>query len=68
MYSWEIGNTLAKYNYNIPASVYINICRTSPQIIFIKRLYDNRYKLVTKDKKENGVYEYPEWELSVYPD
>lgn len=36
MYSWEIDNEIKRFNYVLPASVYINICNTSPQIDHIK--------------------------------
>ena len=65
MYTWEIGETLKQYNYNIPSSVYLDICRSSPQIIYITYNGGTRYKIVCKEKKDNGNYEFPEWEFSV---
>ena len=65
MYTWEIGETLKRYNYNIPSSVYLDICRSSPQIIYITDNGGTRYKIVCKEKKDDENYEYPEWEFSV---
>lgn len=61
MFTYEIDNILKSYNYNIPSSVYINICRTSPQIWVIKREWDGRYYIQTKDGNE-----YHDWTISVY--
>lgn len=67
MYSWEIDDIVARYNNNLPASVYIKICKTSPQIIHVKRMYDNVIKIVAKDVNGDNV-EYKEWYVNVFPD
>ena len=36
MYNWEIDDLVKQYNYRPPASVYIKICETSPQITHVK--------------------------------
>lgn len=64
MYSWEIDNTIKKYNYNLPSSVYVDIINTSPQIIYIKRINDKEFKLVTKDSDDSVR----EWVFSVFRD
>lgn len=64
MYSWEINDIIKKYNNNIPSSVYMEICDSSPQIIFIKREYDNNFKIVTKEEDQS----YNEWKFGVYND
>lgn len=64
MYNWEIDNTLKKYNYDIPSSIYLDICKSSPQITFVKRLNDREFKLVCKDTDATTR----EWIFSVYRD
>lgn len=67
MYSWEIDKTIREHNYKLPSSVYLDICRTSPQLIFIGRQYEGNIKLVAKEEQD-GITEYPEWIVDVYPD
>lgn len=67
MYSWEIDKTIREHNYKLPSSVYLNICRTSPQLIYIGRQYEGNIKLVAKEEQD-GIIEYPEWIVDVYPD
>ena len=55
---------MKKYHYNLPSSAYLEICKTSPQIIFIKREYDNQFKIVTKEDDNSST----EWEFGVYRD
>ena len=61
MYSWEITQTLQNVNYNIDSETYINICRTSPQIIDIKYdAYENKFEMRSNDNyywKFNVYYE-----------
>lgn len=64
MYSWEIDNIINKYNHNLPSSVYVDIINTSPQIIYIKRINDKEFKLVTKDSDDSVR----EWVFSVFRD
>ena len=64
MFTWEIDNLMKKYQYNLPSSAYLEICKTSPQIIFIKREYDNQFKIVTKEDDNSST----EWEFGVYRD
>ena len=64
MYSWEIDNTIKKYNHNLQSSVYVDIINTSPQIIYIKRINDKEFKLVTKDSDDSVR----EWVFSVFRD
>ena len=64
MYSWEIDNTIKKYNHSLPSSVYVDIINTSPQIIYIKRINDKEFKLVTKDSDDSVR----EWVFSVFRD
>lgn len=66
MYSWEIDKIIKKHNYNLPSSVYIDICNSSPQLIYIGQ-YDNGIKIVAKDTFDDHV-EYPEWIVKVCPD
>ena len=66
MYSWEIDKTIREYNYKLPSSVYLNICRTSPQLIYIGRQYEGNIKLVAKEEQD-GIIKYPEWIVDVYP-
>lgn len=66
MYSWEIDKIIKEHNYNLPSSTYINICNSSPQLIYIGQ-YDNGIKIVAKDTFEDHT-EYPEWVVKVYPD
>lgn len=66
MYSWEIDKIIKKHNYNLPSSVYIDICNSSPQLIYIGQ-YDNGIKIVAKDIFDDHV-EYPEWIVKVCPD
>lgn len=65
MYSWEIDNIVKEHNYNLPSSIYIKICNTSPQLIYIGE-YDNGIKIVAKEEYDDHV-EYPEWIVKVYP-
>lgn len=67
MYSWEIDKTIREHNYKLPSSVYLDICRTSPQLIYIGRQYEGNIKLVAKEEQD-GIIEYPEWIVDVYPD
>lgn len=67
MYSWEIDKIIREHNYKLPSSVYLNICRTSPQLIYIGRQYEGNIKLVAKEEHD-GIIEYPEWIVDVYPD
>ena len=67
MYSWEIDKTIREHNYKLPSSVYLDICRTSPQLIYIGRQYEGNIKLVVKEEYD-GITEYPEWTVDVYPD
>ena len=65
MYSWEIDKIIKEHNYNLPSSVYINICNTSPQLIYIG-VYENKIKIVAKEDYGDHI-EYPEWIVKVYP-
>lgn len=65
MYSWEIDNIVRQYNYRLPSSVYLEICRTSPQLIYIGRQYEGNIKIVAKDENDDKI-EYPEWVVDVY--
>lgn len=50
MYSWEITELTQKYKNTLPSDVYINICRTSPQIDHIKyEPYGEQYDMWDKD-------------------
>lgn len=64
MYTWEIDDTMKSYNYRLPSSIYINICDSSPQIIFIERLNDSEFKIVAKEK-DGSIRE---WVFSVFCD
>ena len=55
MYSWEIDNTVRQYNYRLPSSVYLEICRTSPQLIYIGRQYEGNIKIVATSVSK-GVF------------
>lgn len=48
MYSWEIEQTIQKFNYDLPSNIYLNIIEKSPQIIEIKHNNDN-FTLITND-------------------
>ena len=65
MYSWEIDKIIKEHNYNLPSSIYINICNTSPQLIYIG-VYGNNIKIVAKEDYGDHI-EYPEWIVKVYP-
>ena len=67
MYSWEIDKTIREHDYKLPSSIYLNICRTSPQLIYIGIQYEGNIKLVAKEEQD-GIIEYPEWIVDVYPD
>ena len=59
MYTYEIDNIIRKYNYTLPSYVYSEICKTSPQINWIKYTpYDDSFEIATSD----GGY----WKFSVY--
>lgn len=64
MYTWEIDDIIKKYNYNLPSSIYINICNTSPQIIHIKKVNDTEFKLVIKDSNDSIRW----WVFSIFRD
>ena len=49
MYSYEIDSVMHSNNYKIPSSLYITICRTSPQINYIGRKSDTQYYISTND-------------------
>lgn len=36
MYTWEIKNVLDANHYNVPSSIYLDICKSSPQICFVQ--------------------------------
>lgn len=63
MYSWEIQRELEKYNYNIPASCYNEICGidNNPQIVRIKyEPYGDYFEMYTNDGYS--------WRFKVYRD
>lgn len=50
MYSYEIDNELKSENYNLNTDTYIQICKTSPQIIRIKyNSFENNFDIWTND-------------------
>ncbi|GEM_PF-3047798 len=49
MYSYEIDNIMHNNNYKISSSLYIDICRNSPQIIYVGRKSDTDYYIATND-------------------
>lgn len=50
MYSYEIDNKLKSENYNLNTDTYIQICKTSPQIIRIKyEQFENNFDIWTND-------------------
>lgn len=50
MYSYEIDNKLKSENYNLNTGTYIQICKTSPQIIRIKyEPFENNFDIWTND-------------------
>ena len=68
MYTWEINDIMKFYNYNLPSSVYLDICKSSPQIMYITAHDGNPFKIVCKEQNDDGSYYYPEWSFSVYYD
>ncbi len=59
MYSYEISNLLEKHNYFLPASLYIKIIQSSPQINHTKyNPYGNYYE----SWDNQGTY----WRYSIY--
>lgn len=64
MYTWEIDDTMRSYNFNLPSSVYINICDSSPQINYIERLDDLKYKIVVVENNTSTR----EWVFSIFCD
>lgn len=59
MYSWEITRILEKNNYCIDSETYINICLSSPQLIYVKFLpYEQCFEM--QDKQNNY------WKYKVY--
>lgn len=49
MYSHEIDDVMRNNNYKIPSSLYMNICKNSPQINGIERKNDSQYCIYTND-------------------
>lgn len=49
MYSYEIIIIMHNNNYKISSSLYIDICRNSPQIIYVGRKSDTDYYIATND-------------------
>lgn len=50
MYSWEIQNTMEKYNYTLPSDAYIQICQESNQIAGVKYSpYGDYHEIWTND-------------------
>ena len=46
MYSWEISKILENNNYRIDSELYIDICKSSPQLSHIKyNSYDNCFEV-----------------------
>lgn len=64
MYTWEIDDTMRSHNFNLPSSVYINICDSSPQINYIERLDDLKYKIVVVENNTS----IREWVFSIFCD
>lgn len=60
MYSYEIDNTMKQYQYKIPSSIYIEICKNSPQIHYIARKGNDTYFIFTDDGYE--------WYFDIYCD
>jgi len=59
MYSWEITQTMERYNYNLPSNIYLEITENSPQIDHVS--YNAwRGRLEMWDKE--GGY----WDFEVY--
>ena len=64
MYTWEIDDIMKKYNYNIPSSIYIKLCKSSPQINYISRIDDSKYKITVVDDNNTSR----EWVFSIFCD
>lgn len=59
MYDREIQSALSYYNFNLPSTVYLHICNTSPQITHIKYdAFTNRFNMTTNENN---------WNFTVYP-
>lgn len=59
MYSHEIDKVLNENNYDIGANLYMEICRTSPQLNHIKYdAYSNKFQMWSSD----GYH----WEFAVH--
>lgn len=59
MYSNEIDNIIKKYNYNLPSSIYCQICRESNQIWHVRN-ENGWYRIETNDGYN--------WLVLVHPD
>lgn len=50
MFSWEINQLLESQSYNLDSETYMNICRTSPQILRVKYdPYSNSFEIWAND-------------------
>jgi len=46
MYSWEITQTMEKYEYRLPSNLYLDMTQNSPQIIGVTfDSYHNRFEI-----------------------
>lgn len=56
MYSWEIKETIDRHGGTLPATLYLGILKTSPQIIYAARVDNNLYEIATNDGSHLRFY------------
>lgn len=59
MYTYEIDSIIKQHNFTLPSYLYLQICRTSPQISHVRyNAWDSTYEISTC----GGGY----WKFKVY--